>query len=116
MSENTKTEKFSEKTSLIGSLWKETYPSGDRYLQGSLRFTDDLGVEQKIKIFVTPNKNKATEKHPDLYIKAFKDDLLKIFPQTTFKDKSLPQDKPAKAEKVRAATTPEPVENEDGLL
>ena len=51
-------------TKRIGALWTSDKTKGNSVLNGSL----DFGLEQKITIYVTKNKDKRGDKSPDYVI------------------------------------------------
>ena len=51
----------------IGALWVKESPN-QKYFSGHFTTTDEMGVEQKVRVVIFSNKHKKKDTHPDFRI------------------------------------------------
>ena len=52
----------------LGALWRRQSSKGEKYLTGTLKFTEGVAAGQQVQVIIFSNKDKTAENQPDLRV------------------------------------------------
>ena len=62
------TTKTDWKKNELGALWKRESKGGEKYLTGTLKFTEAIKAGDEVQVIIFSNKGKKADTHPDLNV------------------------------------------------